>query len=107
MSEHGVNSFEDYLIDGLSCKMPTQNDGCPNCSASYSPASGAGLIRVNRASSNEWLDPQSVRVSYTIHNNDGNVAHLLRTIGDPSSSIGRLRVVCGGVCVEDIQDRCQ
>ena len=93
MSEHYINSSEDYLIEGLQFKMPPggsyvisrkQSTFYPAGSAIYSAANGTNLIRINLSSSTEWLDPQTVRLSYKLHNT-GAANHMLRTIGGPYS----------------------
>ena len=94
MSEHYINSVDDYLIDGLSFKMPAggsyviSRKNCtshPAGSAYYSAANGTNLIRINLSSSTEWLDPQSIRLSYRLNNNDKTLNHQSRTIGGPYS----------------------
>ena len=113
MSEHYINSVEDYLIDGLSFKMPAggsyviSRKNCtfyPAGSATYSSVSGTKLIRINLSSSTEWLDPQSVRLSFQLNNKDGNADHQLRTVGGGYSFFSRARLLCGGTLVEDLMD---
>ena len=93
MSEHYINSVEDYLIEGLQFKMPPGGSYVisrkqalfyPAGSAIYSATNGTKLIRINLASSSEWLDPQSVRLSFKLHNT-GADGRFLRTIGGPYS----------------------
>ena len=67
MSEHYINSVEDY--PGGSYAISRKN--CtfyPAASAYCSAANGTELIRINLSSSTEWLDPQSVRLSYRLRN---------------------------------------
>ena len=109
MSEPYINAVEDYLIEGLSFKMTpggsyvTSRKNCtfyPAGSAIYSASNGTKLIRINLSSSTEWLDPQSVRLSYRLNNN-GAAGHQL---GGPFSFFSRVRLLAGGTMVEDIMD---
>ena len=78
MSEHYINAVEDYLIEELSFKMPPggsyviSRKNCtfyPAGSAIYNSATnGTKLIRIKLSNSTEWLDPQSVRLSYRLNN---------------------------------------
>jgi hypothetical protein len=113
MSEHYINAVEDYLIDGLQFKMPPggsyviSRKNCtfyPAGSAIYSASNGTKLIRINLSSSTEWLDPQTVRLSFRLNNKDAAVGHQLRTIGGPYSFFSRVRLLAGGTMVEDIMD---
>ena len=94
MSEHYINAVEDYLIEGLSFKMPPggsyviSRKQCslhPAGSAMYSASNGTKLIRINLSSSTEWLDPQSVRLSYKLNNKNDAAGRQVRTIGGPFS----------------------
>ena len=113
MSEHYINAVEDYLIEGLSFKMPPggsyviSRKNCtfyPAGSAFYSASNGTKLIRTNLSSSTEWLDPSSSRLSYRINNGDGAAGNILRTLGGPYSFFSRVRLLAGGVMIEDIMD---
>jgi hypothetical protein len=113
MSEHYINAVEDYLIEGLQFKMPPggsyviSRKNCtfyPAGSAIYSSNSGTKLIRINLSSSTEWLDPQSVRLCYTLNNVDSRANRQLRTIGGAFSFFSRVRLMAGGTMVEDIMD---
>ena len=112
MADHYINSVEDYLIEGLQFKMPPggsyvtsrkNSTFYPSGASFYSASSGTKLIRVNLSSSTEWLDPQSIRLSYKLHN-AGAGTRVLRTIGGPYAFFSRVRLLSGGVMVEDIMD---
>ena len=84
MSEHYIDVVEEYFIEGLSFRMPpggsyvSSRIDCtfyPAGSAYYSAANGTTLIRINLSSSTEWLDPQSIRLSYRLNNNDKTLDH--------------------------------
>jgi hypothetical protein len=86
-----ANSVEEYLIDGLSFKLnPVASYVADRRSVSYFPSasniykagSGARVIRVNLTGEG-WLDPSTVRVQYTLVNNDSTTAKSLRVISGP------------------------
>ena len=88
-------SPEDILIDNLSFKL---NKGSsyindrrsvsfwPAGSNVYKPSSGNRVIKFTlNGEDNSWLDPQSVRVFFTLNNKDGTnfrnfVLYLLRIL---------------------------
>ena len=111
--EHHVNAIEDALIEPLKYKLEPgasyiqsrrQVSWYPSGSAIYSPVSGTRLIRIAVNSTGEWLDPQSVRLAFTLKNNDGAANHVLRTIGPPYAFFSRLRLMVGSVVCEAIVD---
>ena len=74
-------SPEDILIDNLSFKL---NKGSsyivdrrsvsffPSTSNVYKPSSGARVLKFSlNGEDNTWLDPQSVRIFFTLSNKDG------------------------------------
>jgi hypothetical protein len=105
-----VNSVEDYLIDGLSFKL---NPGASYVtdrrsvsywtagSNEYASGTGSKVIRIN-LTGDGWLDPSTVRVIYTLQNNDGTTAKMLRPLSGPWSFFRRLRCLVGGAIVDDI-----
>ena len=109
MVEAIANGIEDKLIDGLSFKM---NPGAsyvtdrrsvtyhPQGSNIYKPCSGTKLIRILLTGDN-WLDPSTLRIMFTV-NNDGAAATELRVLSGPWSFFGRMRILCAGQLVEDI-----
>ena len=105
-----VNRVEDYLIDGLSFKLnPGASYVTDRRSVSYwtagtneySAGTGSKVIRIN-LTGDGWLDPSTARVIYTIQNNDGTAAKLLRPISGPWSFFRRVRCMVGGATVDDI-----
>ena len=88
MVDSMANSVEDYLIDGLSFKLnPGASYVAERRSVSYFPSgsniyqagSGARVIRVNLTGEG-WLDPSTVRLTYTLTNNAGEAVKLVRPI---------------------------
>ena len=110
MVEATANSIEDYLIDGLSFKLqPGASYVTDRRSVSYFTAgsniyqsgSGARVIRIN-LTGDGWLDPSTIRMLFTLRNNDNDAAKVLRTIGGPWSFFRRVRCLCGGAIIDDI-----
>jgi hypothetical protein len=116
MVEPMANSVENYLIDGLSFKLnPSASYVQDRRSVSYfvagsniyQPGSGARVARIN-ISGDSWLDPSTVRVIYTLTNNDTNVNHILRPVSGPWSFFRRARCLNSGTILDDVDyyNRC-
>ena len=110
MVDSVVNSVEDYLIEGLSFKLnPGASYVTDRRSVSYFTAgsnvyqsgSGARVARIN-ITGDGWLDPSTVRVIYTLVNNDGTALKLLRPISGPWAFIRRARCLIGGAILDDV-----
>ena len=110
MVEAMANSVEDYLIDGLSFKLnPGASYVTDRRNVSYFTAgsniyqsgTGARVIRIN-VTGEGWMDPSTARICYTLRNNDGTAAHVLRTIDGPWSFFRRMRCLVGGAIVDDV-----
>ena len=107
-----VSSVEDYLIDGLSFKLqPGASYVTDRRSVSfftagsniYTPGSGARVARINLNTSDGWLDPSTVRVIYTLVNNDKtSIDHVLRPVSGPWSFFRRARCLVGGAILDDL-----
>ena len=108
-----VESFspEDILIDNLSFKL---NKGSsyitdrrsvsffPTTSNVYKPSSGARVIKFTlNGEDNSWLDPQSVRICFTLNNKDGTNFRKIRPLSSPYSFFRRMRIIAGSQVVED------
>ena len=108
MVEAIANSVEDRLIDGLSFKLApgasyvTDRRSVtyhPQGSNIYKPLTGTKLIRFN-LTGDSWLDPSTLRFSYTLKNNSATEA--LRPVGGPWAFFRRMRILAGGQIIEDI-----
>ena len=86
-----VNSSEYLLIDSLSFRLsPTASYVVDRKSVSwfasgaqaYISGQGARVISI-RVNGDGWLDPSTVRLIYTLRNNSGVAAQVLRPIGGP------------------------
>ena len=109
MVESHANSIDDYLIEGLSFKLTpgasyvTNRRSVsfyPSGSDSYSSASGVKVIKI-KVNGTDWLDPSTVKVMFTINNTGAAAMNFLSGV---HSFFRRLRVVCNGQIVEDIDD---
>lgn len=109
-----ANSVEDFLIDGLSFKLKpgasyindrryvtfhTQGGN------TYTPT-GVKVMKFQITGDN-WLDPSSFRVGFDLYNNSPSTTagtKNLYPLSGPHSFFKRLRVLCNGQIVEDIDD---
>ena len=104
-------SPEDILIDNLSFKL---NKGSsyitdrrsvsffPTTSNVYKPSSGARVIKFTlNGEDNSWLDPQSVRIFFTLNNKDGTNFRKVRPLSSPYSFFRRMRIIAGSQVIED------
>ena len=107
-------SPEDILIDNLSFKL---NKGSsyindrrsvsffPTTSNVYKPSSGARVLKFSlNGEDNTWLDPQSVRIFFTLNNKDGTNFKKLRPLSSPYSFFRRMRIIAGSQVVEDFDN---
>ena len=105
---------EDILIDNLSFKL---NKGSsyitdrrsvrfyPSGSNVYRPTSGNRVLKFSlNAEDNGWLDPQSVRVFFTVQNLDQGLNRKLRPLAPPYSFFRRMRIIAGNQVVEDFDN---
>ena len=108
MVESHANSVDDYLIEGLSFKLSpgasyvTNRRSVsffPSGSDTYSSTSGVKVIKI-KLNGTDWLDPSTVKVMFTVNNTAGTMTFL----SGGHSFFRRLRVVCNGQIVEDIDD---
>ena len=108
MVESHANSVDDYLIEGLSFKLSpgasyvTNRRSVsffPSGSDTYSSTSGVKVIKI-KLNGTDWLDPSTVKVMFNIN----NVTTDMNFLSGAHSFFRRLRVVCNGQIVEDIDD---
>ena len=106
--EATAQSVEDYLIDGLSFKLrPGASYITNRRSVSYFPQggnqyspNGVKVIRI-MLTGDSWVDPSTIRVMFNLVN-DGTANQLLYPVSGPWCFFRRLRVLCGGQLLEDI-----
>ena len=111
MVEAHANSVEDKLIDGLSFKLGAGASYVqerksvtfhPQGSNIYS-TTGTKLIKL-LLTGDSYLDPSTFRVMFDLVNMESDSAKELRPLGGPASFFRRMRVLCGGQVVEDIDN---
>ena len=87
-----VNASEDFLIDSLAFRLlPTASyvldRKSVSCLASgtqsYISGQGSRVLSIRLNYDTGWLDPSTVRLVYTLRNNSGVAAQVLRPIGGP------------------------
>ena len=107
-------SPEDILIDNLSFKL---NKGSsyivdrrsvsffPSTSNVYKPSSGARVLKFSlNGEDNTWLDPQSVRIFFTLSNKDGGNFKKIRPLSSPYCFFRRMRIIAGSQVLEDFDN---
>ncbi len=107
------NGVEDYLIDGLSFKLPpgssyiTDRRKCTYWASGsniYKPESGTKVMRFQlNGEDGTWLDPSTIRVQFSLRNNEASAKHV-RPLGGPHLFFRRARVLVGNQLAEDILD---
>ena len=110
MVEQMANSVEDLLFDGISCKLkPGASYINERQSVTFHPQ-GSNHYSINRTkfiklltTGDQWLDPSTFRVAFDLVNAT-KAAGRLRPLGGAHSFFTRLRVLCNGQIVEDIDD---
>ncbi len=90
-----ANSAEDYLIDGLSFKLPPGSSYVTDRKSStfwavgsniYTPVSGVKVVKFQlNGDDGNWLDPNSVVIQFTITNKAVDAINnpVLRPLGQP------------------------
>jgi len=111
--EETASSIEDHLLEGLSFKLkPGASYVQSRRSVSFFPqggnsysSTGVRVIRVSlTGAQGEWLDPATLAVMFTINNRTDGTTNLLRFLSGPWSLFRRMRVLCGGTIIEDIDN---
>ena len=112
--EETVNSVEDHLIDSLSFKLkPGASYVQSRRSVSFFPqggnsysSNGVKVIKISlTGSQGEWLDPSTLVVHYTVNNGEtATTQPLLYFLSGPWCVFRRVRLIVGGVILEDIDN---
>jgi hypothetical protein len=109
-----ASALKDSLIDGMSfSSRPTASYIIGRRSVSFPPQSGGvfdpsvlRLMRFSLADSLDngsgWIDGDTIRLAYVFHNRSQGTLRFMPDL--PCCIFRRLRVLCGGVEVHDIQD---
>ena len=107
MVESLANTAEDLLIDSFQFKIPpgasyvTERRSISYFTAGsniYQSGSGTKIIRIN-ITGDGWLDPGSIRLHFTLVNNDTGAGKFLRPLGGPWRFFRRVRCLIGGSIV--------
>ena len=108
-----TNGAEDFLIDGLSFKLPPGASYVTDRKSStfwatgsnvYKSQSGVKVVKFQlNGDDGNWLDPSSVVFQFELKNTTSDLNKLLRPIGGPHLFFRRLRILSGSL-IEDIQD---
>lgn len=112
METYANGATEDEMIDSLTFKLDntanyvtSRNSVSYNAQGSniYQSGSGSRVVRFVLSGTGQYLDPSTVRLTYTLVNNDDQANHYLFPIGGPWSFFRRGRVYSGaGAVLEDI-----
>ena len=107
--EHHVQSVDGQLIGGLSYKLKaganyvTDRRSCTFFAPggnSYS-STGVKVAKFNTVA-DQWMDPSSFRIMFTLNNN-GNSGTVIQPLHwNPAVLFRRARVIAGGQVIEDI-----
>ena len=68
----------------------------------YLPVRLRGWCDTYELTGDGWLDPSTVRLTYTLVNNDGTSTRVLRPISGPWCFFRRARCLVGGAIVDDV-----
>jgi hypothetical protein len=108
------DGVEEYLIDGLSFKLPpgssyiTDRRKCTYWASGsniYKPESGTKVMRFQlNGEDGTWLDPSTIRVQFTLKNDEGTSGKAIRPLGGPHLFFRRARVLVGNQLAEDVLD---
>ena len=93
--------MQKYGRDVLPTKKGSWHPRCPAGSNIYQSGSGARVVRMNLTGEG-WLGPSTVRLTYTLVNNETEEAKYLRVISGPWGFFRRARCLVGGAIVDDI-----
>ena len=109
--EHHAQSVDDALIGGLSYKLKAGASYVTDRRAvtffasggnQYS-SSGAKVCKFNIVA-DQWLDPSTSRVMFTLHNQGGGANNTQPLHWNPAVMFRRARIIAGGQVIEDIDD---
>ena len=108
-----TNGAEDFLIDGLSFKLPPGASYVTDRKSStfwatgsnvYKSQSGVKVVKFQlNGDDGNWLDPSSVVFQFEIKNTSADTNKWLRPLGGAHLFFRRLRILSGSL-IEDVQD---
>ena len=106
-----ANSVEDRLVDGLSFQLkPGASYVTERKSVTFHPqgsniysTNGTKLVKI-LLTGDQWLDPSTFRIMFDVVNMDSTSGKLLRVLGQPHVFFKRMRILCSGQVIEDIDN---
>ena len=94
-----LNKGSSYIVDRRSVRFYSQSTNV------FQPTSGNRIMKFSlNGEDNTWLDPQSVRVCFTVLNKDQNLNRKLRPLAPPYSFFRRMRILAGSQVLEDFDN---
>jgi hypothetical protein len=105
-----VRNTEDVMLSNLDFRLNSTASYVQNrrastffCSGSneYSPA-GVRVMKIPISTENGWLDPETLRVQFTVNNKESGAAKFLRPLSGAWCFINRARLLIGSQICEDI-----
>ena len=109
--EHHVQSVDDQLIGGLSYKLKAGASYVTDRrSVTFFSSGGNSFnsfgVKVAKFNivADQWMDPSSFMVMFTLNNNGDSGSVIQPLHWNPAVMFRRARVICGGTVVEDIAD---
>ena len=106
-----VQSVDDALIGGLSYKLKASASYVSDCRKCMFSASGGNSysstgVKVCKFNivSDQWLDPNTFRVMFTLNNSNTDTDVIKPLHWNPAVLFRRCRVSCGGAVIEVIVD---
>ena len=94
-----LNKGSSYIVDRRSVRFYSQSTNV------FQPTSGNRVMKFSlNGEDNTWLDPQSVRVCFTVLNKDQNLNRKLRPLAPPYSFFRRMRIIAGSQVLEDFDN---
>ena len=106
--QHTLDATEDKLIESLSFQLPSSSNYIiDRKSTSFFPANGNEFspngVKILRfmITGTDWFDPATLRIQYKFNNSDNaNALYPINALA--VNPFRRLRILCGGQLVEDI-----
>ena len=94
-----LNKGSSYITDRRSVRFYSQSTNV------FQPTSGNRVMKFSlNGEDNTWLDPQSVRVCFTVQNKDTTLNRKLRPLAPPYSFFRRMRIIAGSQVLEDFDN---
>ena len=94
-----LNKGSSYITDRRSVRFYSQSTNV------FTPSSGNRVMKFSlNGEDNTWLDPQSVRVCFTVKTKDENLKSKLRPLAPPYSFFRRMTIIAGSQVLENFDN---